>query len=76
MTRSRFLIVMATLLVSTATVSDCRYRGGSENRCQYERNNFHNPLPVMVIFALCPPSGSVQEDFCSLPHAVSLMGRI
>lgn len=50
MTRSRFLIVMATLLVSTATVSDCRYRGGSEHRGQYERNKFHNPLPVMVIF--------------------------
>jgi hypothetical protein len=46
---SRLLIVMATLLIGTSTVRDCRHGGDGQNCREYEGDNFHSSLPVIVI---------------------------
>jgi hypothetical protein len=49
---SSLLIVMATLLIGTSTVRDCRHRGDSKSCREYEGDDFHSTHPVIIILGL------------------------
>lgn len=43
-----FFIVMASLLIGTPAVCDSRDRGDCQCSSQYQGNDFHDALPVVI----------------------------
>ena len=43
-----FFIVMASLFISTPAVSDSGYRGYHQRSSQYQGDDFHDALPVVI----------------------------
>ena len=45
---SGFFIVMASLLIGSTAVSDSGYRGYRQCSSQYQGEDFHDALPVVI----------------------------